>query len=51
VDSDLESVLWAQTSAPAALTVEAATRVAAVAQAEATKNNWAVVIAVVDAPG
>jgi len=43
--------LAAQTSPPPALTLEAATRVAAAAQAEAAKNNWAVVIVVVDAAG
>lgn len=43
--------LDAQISAPPALTLEAATRVATAAQAEAVKNNWAVVIAVVDAAG
>jgi uncharacterized protein GlcG (DUF336 family) len=43
--------LAGQAPAAPALTLDAATRVAAAAQAEAVKNNWAVVIAVVDAAG
>lgn len=38
----------AQSSQPPALTLEAATRIAAAAEAEATRNKWNVVIAVVD---
>jgi uncharacterized protein GlcG (DUF336 family) len=38
----------AQSLQPAALTLEAATRIAAAAEAEATRNKWNVVIAVVD---
>jgi uncharacterized protein GlcG (DUF336 family) len=43
--------LAGQSPAAPALTLDAATRVATAAQAEAVKNNWAVVIAVVDAAG
>lgn len=43
--------LAGQAPAAPALGLDAATRVAAAAQAEAAKNNWAVVIAVVDAAG
>src|SRR5688500_20263680 len=38
----------AQSSQQPALTLEAATRIADAAQAEATRNNWKVVIAVID---
>jgi uncharacterized protein GlcG (DUF336 family) len=38
----------AQSSQPSALTLEAATRIAAATEAEATRNKWNVVIAVVD---
>ena len=38
----------AQSAQPAALTLDAATKIAAAAEAEATRNKWKLVIAVVD---
>jgi glc operon protein GlcG len=49
--TDLFYTLMAQLSTKKVLTLEAAKQIAAAAQAEARKNNWTMVIAIVDDGG